>query len=59
MIPEDIKQALLALGTGVTVGIIFTRLKLPIPAPNSLAGVLGIVGVFIGFLVGKKLGWGR
>jgi len=40
---------LLALGTGLIVGIIFSLLKLPIPAPNALAGILGIIGIFIGY----------
>jgi XapX domain-containing protein len=59
MLPEDIKQVLLALGTGVTVGLIFSKLKLPSPAPGSLAGVMGVVGIFIGVILGNKLGWGR
>ncbi len=42
-----------AFGTGVIVGVVFTLLKLPIPAPPVLAGVLGIVGVFVGFLLVK------
>jgi len=40
---------LLSLGTGIAVGIIFSLFKLPIPAPNALAGVLGIIGIFIGY----------
>ncbi len=38
----------LALLTGFAVGVLFTWLKLPIPAPPALAGVMGIVGVFLG-----------
>lgn len=56
---EGIKEALLALGTGVTVGLLFCKLKLPIPAPPNLAGVLGIIGIFVGYLLAGKLGWGR
>ena len=39
---------LLALGTGIIVGLIFSIFKLPLPAPPVLAGVLGIVGIFLG-----------
>lgn len=43
------KEVILALLTGVIVGFIFALLKLPIPAPPALAGVTGIVGVYLGF----------
>lgn len=39
---------LLALGTGLLVGVLFTFLRLPIPAPASLAGILGAVGCYAG-----------
>ncbi len=35
--------------TGLVVGIIFALLKLPIPAPQALAGVLGIFGIWGGY----------
>ncbi|HVC34130.1 MAG TPA: XapX domain-containing protein [Chloroflexota bacterium] len=38
-----------ALAVGVIVGLIFGRLNLPIPAPPALAGVLGIVGIYLGY----------
>lgn len=37
--------------TGLAVGIVFSLFKLPIPAPNNLAGILGIVGIFVGMLL--------
>lgn len=43
------KEVILALLTGIVVGFIFALLKLPIPAPPALAGVTGIVGVYLGF----------
>ncbi|MEI5909048.1 XapX domain-containing protein [Bacillus spongiae] len=43
------KVILLAIVTGFIVGFIFALLKLPIPAPPALAGVMGIVGVYLGF----------
>ena len=38
----------LATATGFAVGVLFSWLKLPIPAPPALAGVMGIVGIFLG-----------
>ncbi|UOR11221.1 XapX domain-containing protein [Halobacillus amylolyticus] len=43
------KEVILALLTGFIVGIIFAAFKLPIPAPPALAGVAGIVGIYLGF----------
>ncbi|MEG6617435.1 DUF1427 family protein [Peptococcaceae bacterium 1198_IL3148] len=59
MLPSDIKEAIYALFTGAVVGLLFAKLKLPIPAPPTLAGVLGIVGIFLGYLIAMRLGWGR
>ncbi|KKD01622.1 MULTISPECIES: XapX domain-containing protein [Photobacterium] len=41
-------EVIVALLAGVIVGLMFSALKLPIPAPPVLSGVMGIVGVFIG-----------
>lgn len=40
-----------ALITGLVVGLLFAVLKLPIPAPPTLAGIMGIIGVFLGFII--------
>lgn len=37
----------LALATGIIVGIVFSLVKLPSPAPPFL-GLLGLIGMFIG-----------
>ena len=37
--------------TGLIVGVIFTLLKLPIPAPWVLSWIIGIVGIYIGFVL--------
>ncbi|NLJ99702.1 MAG: XapX domain-containing protein [Clostridia bacterium] len=47
------KTVILSLFTGVFAGFLFSMLKLPIPAPATFAGVMGIVGLFLGFLMGK------
>ncbi len=46
-------QVLLALVVGVILGFIFIKLELPIPAPPVLAGVVGIVGIWLGYLIGR------
>lgn len=38
----------LALFTGFLVGVLFSFLRLPLPAPPMLPGVLGIVGIYLG-----------
>ncbi|QSS99877.1 DUF1427 family protein [Pontibacillus sp. ALD_SL1] len=43
------KVILLSIITGFLVGFIFALFKLPIPAPPALAGVTGIVGIYLGF----------
>ncbi|WP_053363778.1 DUF1427 family protein [Bacillus sp. FJAT-27251] len=49
------KEVILALLAGLIVGILFKMLKLPIPAPPVLAGVIGIVGVYLGGIAGEWL----
>ncbi|MFK0573363.1 XapX domain-containing protein [Endozoicomonas sp.] len=41
-------EAFLAILCGFFVGILFSFLRLPIPAPPVLSGVAGIVGVYLG-----------
>ncbi|MCX7569654.1 DUF1427 family protein [Tumebacillus sp. DT12] len=43
------KISLLALVTGLVAGVVFTLLKLPLPAPPALPGILGIIGIFLGY----------
>ncbi len=40
-----------ALLTGLLTGIVFAFFKLPIPAPTALAGVLGVVGIYVGYVL--------
>ncbi|WP_432401463.1 XapX domain-containing protein [Wukongibacter sp. M2B1] len=37
-----------ALLVGIITGAVFTMTKLPLPAPPSMAGIAGIVGIFAG-----------
>jgi XapX domain-containing protein len=50
----DLKDWFFALGTGALVGFAFAKLKLPVPAPPTLAGVLGIIGITLGYIIGKR-----
>lgn len=43
------KIVILSIVTGFIVGFIFALFKLPIPAPPALAGVTGIIGIYLGF----------
>ncbi|MGA9225118.1 MAG: DUF1427 family protein [Mesobacillus sp.] len=47
------KEVVLSLLAGLLVGVVFKFLKLPLPAPPVLAGVIGIVGVYLGGLAGE------
>ncbi|MXR20813.1 XapX domain-containing protein [Halobacterium bonnevillei] len=35
--------------TGLLVGALFASLRIPIPAPPNLAGIMGIVGIWLGY----------
>ncbi|MFW6022032.1 MAG: XapX domain-containing protein [Halanaerobiaceae bacterium] len=47
------KELILALLTGFFVGVIFSFLRLPIPIPKALPGVVGIIGIFPGYYIVK------
>lgn len=40
-----------SLLTGLIAGVLFALLKLPIPAPPVLAGIVGIFGIWLGFIL--------
>lgn len=47
--------AIYSLSVGLVVGAIFSFVKLPIPAPITFSGVLGIVGLWLGYELVSKL----
>lgn len=49
---------LLALLTGLVTGALFKFLGIPIPAPPELPGIMGIVGIYLGYKVVESLGVG-
>ena len=46
--------SLLALLTGLLAGALFSYLQIPIPAPPELPGLMGIVGIYLGY---KMVQW--
>ena len=45
------REILFSSGVGFGIGALFTLLRLPIPVPNVLPGILSIVFMYIGYLV--------
>ena len=40
----------LSIVSGLIVGLVFSAIKLPLPAPPALPGVLGIFGIYLGHI---------
>lgn len=51
--------ALLALLAGAIAGALFAVVRLPIPAPPTIAGLLGIVGLWAGYALVQALTGGQ
>lgn len=49
---------LFALLTGLCAGALFAYVGVPIPAPPELPGLMGIVGIYLGFKLIKFAGVG-
>jgi XapX domain-containing protein len=47
-------EVFLALLVGLAIGAAFRLLKLPVPVPHGLAGLMGLVGMFAG---AELVGW--
>lgn len=43
-------EIFIALVAGTLIGIIFSLLRLPIPAPEAISGIAGILGIYLGSL---------
>ena len=57
----NVAAVLAALTVGIVTGALFTFLRLPIPAPPALPGVVAIVGIYVGYYLMANLanlGWG-
>ena len=40
-----------SLLVGIACGAVFAGFGLPIPAPTVFAGILGIIGIFLGYML--------
>lgn len=49
------KEIFLTTFTGAVVGGVFSAFKLPIPAPPVFAGLMGIVGLWVGYALVNKI----
>lgn len=45
------KDIILTLIVGIVMGGAFSIMKLPIPAPQTIAGVCGVIGIFLGYFL--------
>ena len=43
------KDIIMSLFTGGICGVVFALMKLPVPAPPVLSGLMGIFGLWIGY----------
>jgi XapX domain-containing protein len=50
----NMKYLILSLITGLISGGVFSLLKLPIPAPSTLPGLFGIIGLFLGYMIVQR-----
>ena len=46
---SSMKEMVLSLITGTVCGATFALFKLPVPAPTVIPGLLGILGIFLGY----------
>lgn len=42
------KEIVVAFFVGLVIGVIFKFVKLPVPVPHGLSGLVGLIGMFIG-----------
>ncbi|EMA29015.1 XapX domain-containing protein [Haloarcula japonica] len=45
----NLSLVIVATMTGIATGVVFGLLDVPIPAPPNLAGVMGILGILVGY----------
>jgi len=51
-------ELLRSFAVGMITGAIFSAVRLPIPAPTALAGISGILGIWVGYVLVKKFIYG-
>lgn len=53
----NLTLTVLALLTGAITGGLFHSLGVPIPAPPKLPGIMGIIGIYLGYKIVDTMGW--
>lgn len=48
------RDVLLAFVVGTVTGVVFAFSKLPVPAPPTVAGVVGILGITVGWFLVRR-----
>lgn len=43
------KEIVLSTLTGFLCGVVFSLVRLPVPAPQVFAGIMGIFGIYLGY----------
>lgn len=46
-------EVIITTAVGIAVGLLFGLVKLPIPAPPTLSGIMGITGIFLGYKISQ------
>lgn len=49
------RNVVLAILAGFVVGAGFTALQIPSPVPPNFAGLVGIIGIYLGYMVVERL----
>lgn len=49
----NIKDVLVILVVAIVVGFILAKFKLPALSPESIVGIVGIFGLWLGYIIGK------
>jgi XapX domain-containing protein len=52
---DNMTEILLSLLAGLILGLVFFFIKLPLPAPPVLPGVMGIVGIWLAGVIGPYI----
>lgn len=45
------RELVISIVVGMAVGVVFAVMRLPVPAPATLAGVAGIFGLYLGYRI--------
>ena len=47
-------EMILSAAVGLVIGIVFGVLKLPLPTPDKIEGVIAVIAVFAGMMLVKQ-----